>query len=379
MNQQVHAVFLITGTAIGAGLVALPLTAVNFGTGLTVAILCFAVYTAYQSSLMTLELNEITGTSATIVDLSYQLSGRKTFWVSMTSFYALSFALLTVYFSCIASTLPCFFRVNNASVVMATSLLLFGLLMCPDTLFSRLNSVLVLSFLVMIFSLVGRFISSGNTMMLPSQPTVHDALGFFPIVLTSFGVQNVCAHIYAQLKGDRRRIHKAFLVGVTLPALIYGVWIISVLGHVLAKDPSFFGQLQHHQVEVGRLIQFLCQSSGCRSMELFFQLLSLFAMVTSAIGIGLGLKNSLSERLPASSKVLPSFCVCVIPALVCLTCQETFLSILSFGAMMATLFVIFVPYYLLRKQGCKMRIGYYVCLGFGGLIVLSELVHLLRP
>ena len=66
-----------------------------------------------------------------------------------------------------------------------------------------------------------------------------------------------------------------------------------------------------------------------------------------------------------------------IPVALCMAVPNAFINILSFGGMIATVFVIFVPYYLLKKR-LKRQIdfGDDLCLVTGVVIVLCKLVRL---
>lgn len=371
MEKLFNATFLISGTAIGAGLMALPLTVVNVGPNLTVLILVCAVFVAYRSSIMTIELNEAKKEAVSIVDLSRSISGKKAAWISMVSFHTLSLALLTVYFSCMASTLASFCPLHINSIIVGCSLFLFIILSLKDRYFLRLSTMLVATLLTIITSCLLQFYfgkggGSYSTLAVPKE-----VMSFIPVVFTSFGVQNICASIHDYLGGNERRIKIAFFVGIVIPAFIYLAWIVSVLGTVSARDAGFFERMRLHQVSVGELIAFLCSSSKIAFMDTVFKTLSLFAIATSAIGIGVGLQKSLGESI-TSSKYSARFVVCTIPAIVCMTIRDAFLNILSFGAMMAVVFVIFVPFYLKRKLGSPLKLGDWLVLCAGGLIVACE-------
>ena len=86
----------ITGTSIGAGLIALPMTVVNLGTVSFGVMIAIMVWLAYQSSCMTTQLNIARKTPVSIVELSRQHGGKMLFAVTLSSFYLLFFGLLTV-------------------------------------------------------------------------------------------------------------------------------------------------------------------------------------------------------------------------------------------------------------------------------------------
>lgn len=381
MKKLLNAIFLISGTAIGAGLIALPLTSVNLGTNILVAIIFFMVFVAYKTSMMTVDLNAANGKSASIVDLSRSISGEKAFIISMISFYTLSFSLLSVYFSGIANTLSSFFDFNDNFIIIICGFLLFFILNLKYSAFSKLNSILVVSLLVIILSAIIQIHTKETSIMtsvyvVPQSISASEIIAFLPIIFTSFGVQNICSHIFESLNKDRGKIKIAFLIGILIPAVVYIIWNSCVFENILAGDVQFFQKLQNHQISVGELIQFLCKSSENMYMEIFFKILSLFAIITSAVGIGLGLKKSIEESV-TSSKYMASAVVCGIPVALCMAVPNAFINILSFGGMIATVFVIFVPYYLLKKRlKQRMDFGDDLCLVFGVMIVLCELVRL---
>ena len=381
MKKLLNAIFLISGTAIGAGLIALPLTSVNLGTNILVAIIFFMVFVAYKTSMMTVDLNVANGKSASIVDLSRSISGEKAFIISMISFYTLSFSLLSVYFSGIANTLSSFFDFNDNFIIIICGFLLFFILNLKYSAFSKLNSILVVSLLVIILSAIIQIHTKETSIMtsvyvVPQSISASEIIAFLPIIFTSFGVQNICSHIFESLNKDRGKIKIAFLIGILIPAVVYIIWNSCVFENILAGDVQFFQKLQNHQISVGELIQFLCKSSENMYMEIFFKILSLFAIITSAVGIGLGLKKSIEESV-TSSKYMASAVVCGIPVALCMAVPNAFINILSFGGMIATVFVIFVPYYLLKKRlKQRMDFGDDLCLVFGVMIVLCELVRL---
>ena len=373
IKNLLNAIFLISGTAIGAGLIALPLTSINLGPTISTTIIFLMVFIAYKTSMMTIDLNDANEKSASIVDLSKNISGQKAFLISMVSFYTLSFALLTVYFSGITNTLCSFFNFNDNIVILSCGIVLFFILSLNFSTFSKLNSVLVITLLVIIASAIIQVHTKETTITLGQKPCeISEIITFLPIIFTSFGVQNICPHVFEMLNKDRKKIKVAFLIGILIPAIIYIVWNSCVFTNVLTKDTTFFEKMRNHQVSVGELIQFLCKSSENMYMEIFFKILSLFAIITSTIWIGLGLKKSIEETISQSS-IVASGIVCVVPIVLCIAIPNAFINILSFGGMIATVFVIFIPYYLLKKLKRQMDFGDKLCVLFGILVVLSEL------
>lgn len=374
MKKLLNASLLVAGTAIGAGLIALPLMAVNLGIGLSAAVIALMVFIAYQASMMTLDLNERCGQAASIVELSRCFSGRKAYALCFLSFYALSLSLLTAYFSGITDSLHVFLGISSHAVLALCAVGLFAILCLNLEIFSRLNAALVVTLLGAIAVALFKIHVSSSVSFPKAQTSFSEVCAFLPIIFTSFGVQNICPVVFEYLNKDRAQINKAFLMGITIPALVYMAWIFFVFENILANDPTFFVRLQQHQVSAGELIKFLCESSNSSLLEGVLKVLSLSAIVTSAIGIALGLLKSVREVL-LPSRPLASMILCSVPVLLVLSVPNAFIPVLSFGGMIATVFVLFIPAYLERKTAHETtpKRTYRFCVLFGVLVVLCEL------
>ena len=211
MKNLLNAIFLISGTAIGAGLIALPLTSVNLGMKILSLIIFFMVFVAYKTSMMTIDLNIANGKSASIVDLSRSISGKKAYVICMMSFYALSLSLIAVYSYGIANSLRAFFDFGVSPIYLISGCLLFLILNFKYSVISNLNNIFVVSLLVIIMSLViqihmGEGTSTAASIVIQQHPSLKEVAAFLPIIFTSFGVQNVCANVFEALNKDRKKI-----------------------------------------------------------------------------------------------------------------------------------------------------------------------------
>ncbi|MDR0695476.1 MAG: hypothetical protein LBF56_01730 [Holosporales bacterium] len=374
MRKFLSSVFLISGTAIGAGVIALPLSAANLN---LIQIVCFigiGLFVAYHSSCMTIDLNMHVGESTGIAELSKRLSGKWAFAVSIASFYILSFALLSAYFSGITDTIEYCVNVSRPYITLLCGGGLASVLLVRLKMFDKLNALLfvILMLALMVITFVIYNFDVGA--LINTQFGSGDISHFIPIVFTSFGVQNICAHVCGYLEMDHTRIKRAFKIGVTIPAIVYIAWILTVLMSIQASDASFLEKVRSHEVGTGELVGFLCRNASLPMVSGIFKLLTFAAMATSAIGIGIGLLDSLRETY-IKTKLLATGVVTAVPLLVAILFPHAFISILSFGAMIATVFVVFMPYFLLRRVAKEktLQLRLVCCVLFAILVVLCEL------
>ena len=375
MSKFVNSVFLISGTAIGSGLISLPISAAKLGMKWTFAIILLAFLVAYKTSCLTIDLIKKQGRALTIVELSNKISGNVAKSISMISLYALSLALLCAYFAGTSSILSNFFELNQTVSIIACIVIFSILFLIRSRAFNKLNSG-------MVFILLALIIGSVFTMS-PSSDGINNIdisgnfallMPFLPIIFTSFGVQNVCPFV-AQHMGleNIKDIKKAFLIGTLIPAIVYALWIYAVLTRIYVFDNELYVKILNGGVEVGELVQSLCNSAQFEFESAILKLLSLFAILTSAAGTGIGLISSLKETMLRQNKLLISLIVIGIPAFLTLAVPNAFIRILSFGGMIATTFVIFMPVYLNSKISRNISITNVACLIFGVLVVIAEI------
>ena len=365
---------MISGTAIGSGLISLPISAAKLGMRWTFVIIGIALWVSYKTSCLTIDLIRNRGKALTIVELSNEISGNIAKSISMISLYALSLALLCAYFAGTSSILSNFFELSQTVSIVACIATFSILFLIRTSAFNKLNSGMVFILLTLIIGSIFTIppssdglnnsdISGNLTLLMP----------FLPIIFTSFGVQNVCPFV-AQNMGLKniKAIKKAFLIGTLIPAIVYALWIYAVLTRIYVFDNALYVKLLNGGIEVGELVKSLCNSAHFELESVILKLLSLFAILTSAAGTGIGLISSLKETKLRRNKLLISLIVIGIPAFLTLAVPNAFIRILSFGGMIATTFVIFMPVYLNSKIS-RVSLANVACLIFGALVVIAEL------
>ncbi|MCZ6904001.1 MAG: hypothetical protein O7C59_00180 [Rickettsia endosymbiont of Ixodes persulcatus] len=85
----------------------------------------------------------------------------------------------------------------------------------------------------------------------------------------------------------------AFLFGSLIPAVVYIIWTCSILIVVHHNNPTFYQQMITSNVEVRDLIKELSNIAKWQSVQLLVWIISTLAIVTSILGVGVGLCDSL--------------------------------------------------------------------------------------
>ena len=374
MKKIIHVAFMIAGTAIGAGLLALPMEAVDLGVGLLGVLIVGMLFVTYQSLWMSADLNIFDQTPVSIVELSRKYGNRFSFVVTLSCFYLLFFGLLVVYFACISDTIRTFCSIDRKLAIGICGIMLFLLLNLRANFFANLSSLMVLLLMGVIFIAIVHIGCTHSDVQRATNFQPNELMNFLPILFTSFGVQGCCSYACSYLENDRKKLRRAFLIGLCIPAAVYFFWILCVLKNAYSSDLNFFQRLQTHQVSVGELILFLCESSSYQWMGVSLKILTLFAIVTSMVGVSIGVLQSLQAFLP---KWVAKALLCFIPVFLNLTIADAFLKVLSFASIMLVIFAILIPYALLGKIQQKRSFRYHIGCFSGILILFCEIKRLI--
>ena len=371
MKSFIHATALVIGTAIGAGFLALPLSGAHLNVPLIVSATLICIFVTYRSSVMAVDLNAFYQSSASLDELCRVHVGRWIFVVALTSLYLLSLSFLTGYFACFSDMLCAFLPVNRSIGIIASACGLFLILSLRTRLFSNLNSLFVFAFLAAILLILLQISTSCSSGTLETQTNLRELPCFLPILFASFTMQTVCPYIYKNLNGQKKTVRRALFLGCLIPGIIYALWMICVL-KTASEDPTFWERLRAHEVSVGELIAFLCDTLPYASVGTVLKTVTALGVVTSAIGYGIGLLQSSQNLLP---KPLARFFICFLPAVINLFAPNLFIHILTFIGMISAVFTIFVPYYLTVRHMKQHSLSGLFCFLFGLTVVICEILY----
>ena len=137
------------------------------------------------------------------------------------------------------------------------------------------------------------------------------------------------------------------------------IWAISILSILYKQDILFYNAMISGSITVGELVEKLSNIAQMPYLDHVVWVLSCFAIVTSLIGVGIGLYDSFFNHFEDHfSKYdygswinkLVSSLITVLPAyLVVVLIPKTFIAVLGFAGMILVVIAIFLPAFLLIK------------------------------
>ncbi|KAG2311824.1 hypothetical protein Bca4012_026315 [Brassica carinata] len=291
------AIFLVAGTTVGAGILAIPAVTQESGflASAVACILCWAFMVV--TGLLVAEVNvntmsELGSGGVSLVSMAKRTLGSFGVQVASWSYILIHYTLLVAYIARSSGILANFLGIPIWESATLFSLVLGGICFFGSQRFiGATNGVLVFALIASFAALVA--VASGDLHWEALLKANFEAVPMsIPIIALSFVYQNVVPVLCTDLEGDLPKVRTAIILGTAIPLGLFLVWNAVILGSfpdtgVAAEkmiDP--LQQLRSTSVTVGP----------------FVEAFSLIAIATSYIGFVLGLIDFLSDLLKLQTR-----------------------------------------------------------------------------
>ncbi|MBB1269045.1 aromatic amino acid transport family protein [Shewanella sp. SR44-3] len=389
MNLKIlGSIAIVAGTAIGAGMLALPLATAALGVIPTVLLLLVIWGVSAYTSLLMLEINLKSGVGDNVHVITGKTLGKTGQLIQGASFLSLLFALTAAYLTGGSSLLvlkaQAFFDVvldKQLAVLLFTVFLggfaAFGVAWIDKAsrlLFSLMVALLILVVMFLLPDVEMGTLVSGGASLMSTGAGMDVWMAAIPVVFTSFGFHVCIATLVGYLEGEAKTLRKVLLIGSTLPLVCYFLWLTVTLGTLGGETINGFNG------SLGALVSAL---QAVAESELVSKCIGLFAdlaLITSFLGVTMSLFDFVAELTRAKSNVLgrlQTWLITFVPPLLCaLYYPDGFVKVLGFAAIPLVFMIIFLPIAMALGQRKQQQGGYEVSGGTFALM-LTGLVGLM--
>ncbi|EKM0530819.1 tyrosine transporter TyrP [Cronobacter turicensis] len=298
-NRTLGSIFIVAGTTIGAGMLAMPLAAAGVGFGVTALLLFLLWAVMCYTALLLVEVYQHHPASTGLGTLALHYLGKPGQWLAGFSMLFLMYALTAAYISgageLLASSLSQWLDMH---ITPATGVLAFtlvgGLIVSIGThsvdMVNRLLFTAKTVFLVVMLAMMMPHIHQVNLLTLPVEKGL--ALSALPVIFTSFGFHGSVPSVVSYMKGDVRKLKLVFITGSAIPLVAYLFWQLATLGAI--PSDTFMGLLANH-AGLNGLLQAVRDVVASPHVELAVHLFADLALATSFLGVSLGLFDYLAD------------------------------------------------------------------------------------
>lgn len=292
-----HAIFLVLGTAMGGGILALPLAVAANGfvpaaVALTLCFLFMGVTAdlTLQSNFWCPEGTHLEGTARRLLGPW----GARLVWLL---FGFVGYASLVAYLSgaagIVQALMPAGWGIGAIELQVGLTVIFGAILAAGAHQLARFNSLFVVLMLLALAAVLGAGFSHAH--FNPLRGGVADGLlQALPLFLTSFSFQMIVPSLRRFLQEDAKAVRVACWGGLSVTLLLYLAWLAMVFSIVPREGASSLAEA----AAAGEPITIvLLQHLGSPWLSGLVAFFSLFAISTSFLGIGLGLYEFLLDGL----------------------------------------------------------------------------------
>jgi tyrosine-specific transport protein len=303
MNQLSHrmwgGILLVSGTTIGAGMLALPV--VTGIAGFFPSMILFVVYWLFMTftAFLMLEVNLWMGEYTNLMTMANKTLGKGGKVVSWVIYLFLLYALNIAY---IAGSGPIFVDfVQSLTGIQLPAwsgplplLLIFGFFVYKGTRsVDYANRFLMLGLMITFVGMMAFLTPHVQSALLTRAhwPSIWMAVS---IVSTSFGFHIIIPTLTDYLHRDVKQLRRVIFIGSAIPLFVYILWELLTLGIIPLNGEN--GLLAGYQqgLDGATLLSEGLKQSELSLLSRFF---SLFAIVTSFLGVSLSLSDFLADGL----------------------------------------------------------------------------------
>ena len=351
-NKLLGAALLIAGTAIGAGMLALPVTTATSGFIPSVILFLLTWFCTLLAALMLLEVNLWLPSGANIISMAEETLGQWGKIFSWLLYLLLLYALMCAYLTGINAFLQKhvleFFHISfqnwqTASfIILILSVLIFSGTKTAD----YLNRIFILGLVIAYFGFLVAAVPEINPSHLIKTNYNHMFLAL-PIIVSSFGYQIIIPTLRNYLSSNIPNLKRAIIIGSTAPLFVYIIWEILVIGVVPTHGKySLSWILSTGQPGIG-LTTALKQLLHKPYLTTLASMISFYVIATSFIGVSLScydfFRDGLHTQKTPGGKfiaIIPTF---IPPLIFALVYPKGFIIALGYSGALSAILLLILP------------------------------------
>lgn len=333
----INALFLIAGTCIGGGMLALPLSSSLIGFWPSLIVMLVSCIFMTLTGLLYLEATLWEKNESHVISLSKQFLNKFGQIVCWITYLFIGYASLIAYTAGggkeISFTFTKIFNIpisNQQGII--TFLIIFGsLTYLGSKILNKVNTILFISMITAYIFMLTLIPNEINFNLLERQNWSSGHFFFLtPLMLTTFSFPGIVPTIVPYLEKDVKATRIAIIGGTCLTFIFYFLWLLMILGTVPHEGPNGLQEAFYCDISSTECLHYAIQNPLFSYAAQFF---AFFALTTSFLGIGLALFDFLSDGLKISKtsqgKIILTFLIAIPTLLFALYFERAFITALE--------------------------------------------------
>ncbi|MEZ8295461.1 amino acid permease [Vibrio splendidus] len=375
---------ILSGTALGAGMLAIPMVLAQFGFMISSVLMLLIFIGTTYSALLLAEACTKTKDNSGMSSVAYLTLGSKGKHFINALFYLLLVCMLIAYILGVGGIIHKLLLDVGVDVSASVAYTIFSLLMgvivvAGKSYIDKLNRGLFIMMVVMLLIVIASLFSNIRLDYLTqtSKYTANDVVQYSAVIFTSFASMVVIPSLVIyNREATQKQIRNMILLGSVIPLICYLTWLFAIIGNLGTDAISQF----HNISEL--ISAFSGQSAW---LKVVIALFSALALVTSFLGVSMALYDQNKDAV-TNNKALAYALTFILPLALAELFASQFVSMLDYAGMVLVFLAIWGPLAMvvkvrrpdfphLQTEGSYTAAGGDTALmatfGFGALIFVS--------
>ncbi|MCL9781696.1 tyrosine transporter [Vibrio sp. S4M6] len=338
---------ILAGTALGAGMLAIPMVLSQFGFYASALLMLFIFSGTTYSALLLAEACTKTKGHCGMSTIAYLTLGSKFKHFINALFYLLLICLMIAYLlgvGDLSNKILSGLGLNASPTISYTAFcLVMGAVVASGTKhIDKLNRALFIVMVLMLFIVIG-YLSSDihlNYIDQASHYSFHDVVKYSAVIFTSFGSMVVIPSLVKYNEGATpKQIRNMVLLGGLIPLVCYLAWLFAIIGNLGVHAVSQFHSISELISSFSENKPFIKEVSS---------IFSALALVTSFLGVSMALYDQNKDAV--SSNTLLSYALTfILPLVLTKLFAHQFVGMLSYAGMVLVFLAVWGPLAMVVK------------------------------
>ena len=368
--RTIGGVLLIIGSAIGGGILALPIATSELGFVNSSILLFFCWFLMTVSALLILEVTLWLPKNTNIISMARVTLGPPGQIVAWITYLLLLYSLLAAYIAGGSDFFQSLFELVSVHLPhwLVSVLFTIGLgyivylgIHAVDYANRGLMTIKFITF----FALVGLVLSQVSLSKLSGGQLTYISSGV-TVAITSFGYATIIPSLRNYFHDDVKKLRLVILVGSFIPLICYIAWDMTVMGVIPREGSDGLIGMLHSDRSTSDFVNQLSLLLHRESITSLSHIFTSICLLTSFIGVALCLVDFLADGFQTVKKGKVNFLICCTallpPLLIVLINPGIFIGALAYAGIYCVVLLVILPVLMAwsGRYHKKMATGYRV-------------------
>lgn len=296
--KQLGGILLITGNAIGGGMLALPLATAQAGflSSSLFLIVCWAIM--LSGALLILEINLWFPPNSHLISMARATLGLPGACIAWLCYLFLLYSLLAAYIAGGSDFLQGLLQKTHIHFSTITTTTGFVLIL-GAIVYKGIHSVdymnrMLMAGKLLIFCLLVLFLFPFISIKHLGQGEIHYLPSSLTVIITSFGFAAIIPSLRSYFHSNLKQLRQVIILGSLIPLICYIFWNGSIMG-IIPIDKLL--SIAHSSEATSRLTNTLSHLLNKNIITFFAWVFTSICLATSFLGVGISLADFLMDGL----------------------------------------------------------------------------------